>query len=282
MSRKTLIIVPGFLTEPHSLARQEQDSAMSCLDPSAVLDRRAWLVVMNQLCHEDIEVINFPWASQSLIELLWSTLGPILGRSRQLSFEFIKSQLLKSAGGIHDAWTQAHQECDAQVPHLHRLIVEKSSVSDVYVLGHSLGARLALKTLNDQAVTSKPLNCRLSAWAPAISQKDLDWSFLAQQRFIPEIAYSQADLVLKLIYPLGQAPRPSGHILDILNLSASLLNQDERKKAVGYIGPPHSTPAVKQFSHDLSLQAVSHLAYLPAAGHLFRSSRYLKDLLPSS
>ena len=282
MSRKTLIIIPGFLTEPHSLARQEQDSALSCLDPSAVLDRRAWSVVMNQLCHENVDIVSFHWASQSAIELLWSTLGPILSKAQHLSFDFLKSQLLKSAGDIHDAWTHACQECDAQVPNLHRLIVEKSSMSDVYVLGHSLGARLALKTLNHQMKSSQRLAYRLSAWAPAISQKDLDWSFLAQQHFVPEIAYSQADLVLKLIYPIVQSFRPSGHILDILSLVRSLLNQDDEKKAIGYIGPPHSIPKISQFSLNLSAQHVRHMTYLPTADYLFKSSYYLKDLLPNS
>ena len=177
MSRKTLIIVPGFLTEPHTLARSKQSSVLSNLDPSAVLDRRAWLTSIKQICHEDVEIVNFNWASQSVIELLWSTLGPVLIKARHLSFDFLKSRLLQSAGEIHNAWTTARNECDAQVPALHSLIADHSKLGEVYVLGHSLGARLALQTLNHQKEHDKPLEYRLSVWAPAISQKDLNWLF---------------------------------------------------------------------------------------------------------
>ena len=99
---------------------------------------------------------------------------------------------------------------------------------------------------------------------------------------MPEIMYSQADLVLKLIYPLGQASRPSGHLLDIVSLIGSLLSQDQNKKALGLIGPPSTVAHIKQLSLDLSPQNINHLAYLPAARYLFKSSHYLKRLLAQS
>ena len=282
MSRKILIIVPGFLTEPHFLARNDQGSVINHLDPSSVLDRRAWSISIKQICHEDVEIINFHWASQSVIDLLCSTLGPLLIKSRHLSFDFLKSQLLQSAREIHDAWTTACHECDAQIPNLHSLIGDYSKLGDVYVLGHSLGARLALKTLNKQKDHTEPFNYRLCVWAPAISQGDLNWSFLEQTKFIPEVMYSQADLVLKLIYPLGHASRPRGHLLDIFSLAGSLMNRVQGQKALGLIGPPSSSPQIKQLSLDLSPQNIRHLTYLSAAEYLFKSSHYLNHLLAHS
>ena len=94
--------------------------------------------------------------------------------------------------------------------------------------------------------------------------------------------YSQHDLVLKLIYPLGQSSRPSGHLLDIFGLAGSLMNQDPSKKALGVIGPPSTASQIKQLSLDLSPQGIRHLTYLPAADYLFKSSHYLKHLLAHS
>ncbi len=282
MSHKSLIVIPGFLTEPHTLARQDQSSAFNKLDPSAALDRRAWELAFQHLTHDDVEVLTFQWASQSAIELLWETLGPILKQARNLSLDFVKSQLMKSAGDIHDAWTQARTECDAQIQALHELIAERCNLGEVQVIGHSLGARLALKTMHEQAQQGHSLDYKLSAWAPAISLKDLDWERLSRQKYLPEIMYSQADLVLKLIYPLGQGARPSGHMLDIITLLASLMNSNPQKQALGLIGPPSVAASIKQRSIDLSAQNIRHLTYLPSAEYLFKSSQYLKEYLKTS
>jgi len=269
-------VIPGFLTEPHSLIQSDSNAVLNQVDPTAILDRRGWHTAAKQCCHEQVEVITYQWASQSAINLLAQTLGRLLPNIRSLSN--LNLHLVEVARDIYQAWYKAVQECDAKVQELSDYYQELGTKGEVYVLGHSLGARLAIKALDHLSTHTMTNLPKVSGWAPALNADDTDWLSLNQLTNPPEILFSEYDRVLKMIYPLGQDAHLTTPIHQFLNIVTNTLKQDERKKAVGLIGPPQECHSLLAISLNLNDKKMSHLGYLPYADYLFEKSTYLSHL----
>ena len=77
-SPPTLIVIPGFLTEPHRLVQEHNPSVLDSLDPSALLDRRAWLTSMNMICDDHVKIECFEWGSLSAIHMLTDLVSSLI------------------------------------------------------------------------------------------------------------------------------------------------------------------------------------------------------------
>jgi hypothetical protein len=269
-------VIPGFLTEPHSLIQSDTNAVLSQVDPTAILDRRGWHTAAKMCCHEQVEVITYQWASQSAINLLAQTLGRLLPNIRRPSN--LNLHLVKVAKDIYQAWYNAIKECDAKVQELSTYYQELGTQGEVYVLGHSLGARLAIKALDHLSTHTTDNLPKVSGWAPALNADDADWMSLDQLMNPPEILFSEYDLVLKMIYPLGQDAHLTTPIHQLINIVTTTLKQDERKKAVGLIGPPQECYSLLEIALNLNEKKMSHLGYLPCSDYLFKKSTYLSSL----
>ena len=283
-SSPTLIVIPGFLTEPHRLAQEHKPSVLDSIDPSALLDRRAWLKSMNAICDDRVNIECFKWGSQSVVHMLTDLVSSLITRSQLLNLgsrEFT-IKLTQIAQELHSSWREAREEADHSVNSLCERILAAPDPSSLVLIGHSLGARLALKALNQLYQAGETCLPKLSAWAPALSLSEMPCHSIAQLNAPPEIIYSRSDLVLKYIFPLGQGPKPQANLLGGLSLIKMLWNYDETKRAIGLVGPPKDLLLLGELSQDLSDRSMTHLGYLPAAESLFEESPYLSQLMPQS
>lgn len=279
-----LIVIPGFLTEPHRLAQEHKSSALDAIDPSAYLDRRAWLKSMRCVCDESVDVTCFEWGSQSALHMLTDLISPFIFRKESLSQgkRDFSSQISRIARELHSSWRASRDEADRAVDQLCELIITSPNPSSITLVAHSLGGRIALKAIDRLYRSGERSLPKLSAWAPAISLSEMSCDSISQLTDPPEIVYSGADLVLKYIFPLGQGPAPQMNLLGGLTILATLMSRDQTQCAIGLIGPPKSAIELNQISQDLTHLPMTHLGYLPATEAIFRSSPYLSLLLPSS
>lgn len=275
----SLIVIPGFLSEPHALAQQHHESALNQLDPTAFLDRRSWENTLRALCNERVNLIVYQWPGQSATELFLEMLTMLLSQGGR--FNQLKHSLLSLAQELYTAWFNAVHACDAQVEDVTHLYQELCAQGEVYVLGHSLGGRLALKALELHSANPSTRTPKVSAWAPALNSTEMKWTTLNQLKSVPEIMYSQADQVLKLIYPLAQNFQPKMPVMSLLKVLSSILANQSHPKAIGLVGPPPTYPMLFKHSIDLTSRQMNHLGYLPSAEYLFGQSRYLGDLRSS-
>ena len=278
MKKKTLIIIPGFLTDSHALAKAHKASSLNEYDPTAQLDHRAWQKELKNLCHQEVQVQTLQWDSQSPVELVSSGL--------KIFVDYIRlplglpHKILALAQTLHDSWSKAINESDLVYHDLCRLVEKASQDSEVTLLGHSLGGRIALKALSQLAREGRLKRLpQVSAWAPAITIEDLDWSLLETLAQPPEICFSQEDLVLNYLFPLGQAAPLNGDSTDLLNLLQTFALRTNEQRALGHIGPPDRAPLLQELSHDYTAKKMRHLNYLPQASLLFQESTYLAQLL---
>lgn len=302
-----LIVIPGFLNERDAITRilsrsREVLERVGVDDPTASIDERAWLQAMCRVTDPKVKVEVFSWASQSLAQLVVEVIAPLislkLDLSRVMSFDARVAEALLRAKGV---WDEAVRQSEASVERLiDRLqAFKRAEPSDeIYLIGHSLGGRIALRVaerlasasthtlLDPSAKLSADLSAPslhlsthghspiyVSAWAPAISRRELEWESLETYEAPPEIYFSQADSILKLLFPLGQAPIKRAHYLELVKLLGPLF--DERQRAVGLIGPGSSAfPTL-----DLSEEQMRHAGYLLKVESLMRRSVYLNKLV---
>ena len=278
MRRQTLIIIPGFLTESHHSMPYHADSPLSQYDPTAHLDYRAWQRDLTGLCQQNVHVHTVHWNSQSPLKLAGHGLKAILDYIKQP--KGLPHKLLAITQELHLTWSKAISESDHVFSEVCELVQKQSKTSEVILLGHSLGGRIALKALNHLAKHEQTVQLpKVCAWAPAISIKDLDWLLLDALHTPPEICYSQEDRILKYLFPLGQGEPIKGNILDLITILQALHFHKDSQRVLGYSGPPQSVSKVHKLSKDYTQSNMTHLSYLPKANMLFEQSSYLSKLL---
>ena len=280
----TLIVIPGFLTEPHRLAKERPSEALDALDPTSYLDRRAWLKSISAVCLDHVSVECFEWGSQSALHVLTELISPLIARGSPSATGSSKlaSRISQITAELHSSWRTARDEADRSVDDLCSQILSTPEPERVMIVAHSLGARIALRALDRLHRSGERALPKLSAWAPALSESEMSCEALAQLAAPPEIIYSRADLVLKYVFPLGQGPRPQMNFFGGLNLIATLASSEPSKRALGLVGPPVSAPSLASIAQDLTDRPMTHLGYLPAAEYIFHSSLYLSYLTRGS
>ena len=292
-----LIIVTGFLTERNAASKALQGSALESLDFTAVLDSRAWLSVARSITRAPVEVSSFEWANQSLFHMISEVLDPfayLLPRRRgratpppsrqRLDYSVLESSL-KARAVWNEAIAQSAPAARALSEHLERALSE--SAGEVHVIGHSLGGRVVLQALTLLIETCGPeitRRLKVSAWAPAIARREVSWDILARSINAPEIVLSRADIVLRVLFPLGQLTARDLNPITLLKLAPALLSGENEvegplQRAVGYSGPPEMWLRPERSVIDVSAQSITHLGYLPAFEYVMRQSPELSQLL---
>ena len=286
--KRRLVVIPGFLTEPGSLSKAITQSRFAHLDPTSALDERAWLSVTQASVDSDVSVEVMSWASQSVFRMLGEVIMPIIERSLSLASltQRVDTQLIRAAFKVKEVWSDAVAQSEEAVNRLVHLIQTSPDDEELYLLGHSLGGRIVLKSmmaiagLEEAHLNSTPYTYpKVSVWAPAISQREVNWELLSTVDLPPEIFFSRADLVLKLCFPLGQAPIKNLGPLELLKITSTIF--DRAQQAVGLNGPIDLTHLRYTPTLDLSDQAMTHLGYLWALDDLIGQSVYLSSLRSS-
>ena len=266
-----IYLVTGFLTEL-PIPREEGEGQLARLqrllqqlqgehDLLQAVDGRGWerqlRCALPPHCMLPVEL--FPWHSRRLIELL-PALAPLIQHliKRRLRPPRNLPELLSllralgdAAQGLRELWDAAREAAEAGAIKLAHQLEERHSPDERLILiGHSLGARLALRAATHLA--PRPLS--LLALAPAIREAELDHAVLSRPTQQIEIAYSERDLILRWLYFLAELRVPS----DLLAAP---------RGALGFSGPlPNS-----QLS-PLDCTPNSHFSYLSS----------LPELLPRS
>ncbi|WP_460597973.1 hypothetical protein [Geomonas sp. Red276] len=215
--RKHIILVPGFLTEKEGL-----DFGMHTAQSMECHRKRYWFrhFLDNQ---ESIRanVHYYNWPSNSL-HLLLEKVAPLItglaGSSLTSSTieRIIASRLMPLVGPfalmpggvllarklkpLVEAWPQAVRYADQQSAKLVDRINEMEGT--VYVVGHSLGGRIAVRLLERQH-TIRADQLFISAMAPAIAERETR-IFPSNRNIKTEIFFSRNDLVLNAWYRLGE------------------------------------------------------------------------------
>lgn len=297
-TKSKVLLIPGFLTEPitskmmeskmmgsqnksppknqEKIVNSDLFNAFDSIDPTKVLDARGWQIEVRKMIDMDQCQLNcFDWASQNLIELIAQSTQLIYQQRNRLSFNLI--DVAHSLGfNIYQTWKKAILQADQSVERLYQQIstyAEEDPHSPIYVIGHSLGGRIALRLAMMLAQQPIEVNVKISSWAPAIDQSDLDWQGLSMLDSPPEIFYTENDLILKYLYKLGQTKLSGIKTLDGLTLMAALAQQS---RAVGLIGADPSYETIHQ--HGLEDTSIGHLTYLSEMPIIFKKSNYLKEL----
>ena len=266
-----IYLVTGFLTEL-PLPREEGEGQLARLqrllqqlqgehDLLQTVDGRGWerqlRCALPAGCALPVEL--FPWHSRRLIELL-PALAPLIQHLIKRRLRPPKNlpellSLLRALGdaaqGLRELWGAAREAAEAGAVKLAHQLEERHPPDERLILvGHSLGARLALRAAT--LLAPRPLS--LLALAPAIREAELDQAALSQATQQLEIAYSERDLILRWLYLLAELRVPS----DLLA---------PPRGALGFSGPRAGSPLI-----PLNSAPLGHFSYLPA----------LPELLPRS
>jgi hypothetical protein len=295
-----VIIVPGFLTEPIG-QRFAQDrpspseggtiddllkplfnllpmDKLESLDPTKALDARAWVLEMRGAIDPQHSVKCFEWASESLVELLINTVRHLMTLKGALTKASALSMATQLAREIQQTWRRAEREADASAERLYQEVATQLQAQPsrpVYVIGHSLGGRITLRLA--ELIAQRPLEgeVHLSAWAPAIKSRALNWEELCALPSPPEVLFSEHDAVLKYFFKLGEISL-TGTPLDLLTLGKQLVKDSDALGLTGDVPAPHAYPAKRLV--NISERKVGHLDYLTVATELIATSSLLKPL----
>lgn len=243
----SLLFVPGFFTEP--------------LVPGSPLDLSWDRQVQNTAQQYGINGYIVRWPAGNIRDIS-------LFRGAGAAQAAIESSI--------KAWCTAKNRTNDVIEflegHLNR------SVNSIHLAGHSLGARIALKVAENLGAGSNIIS--LTALAPAISAKDLDFEKVASAaQKSPLVCYSSRDRVLSTLFPCGEQS------LDVLNLCRSsiyepakilqrvsrVLEKRSENPALGLVGVPST------YSHlfDSKDTRLSHMKYASNLHNILSSSRNL-------
>ena len=162
----------------------------------------------------DCSVYAIRWPSWSTTELL--TLVGTLVAAGGASVFTGGSSLLLAMKSVQAAFQRAVNTADELVCHLNLLF--DLIQGDLLLVGHSLGARCALKYFADHSLRQSRVTGVL-ALAPAVGQSEIK-----VKSGEAVVTYSQSDFVLERIYPIGMSEL----------LSAQMKFESD---AIGYVGP---------------------------------------------
>ncbi len=269
-----VVVVPGFLTETTPLLPER-------LDPLRAVDGRAWRDELTRVIppRAAARVEVFSWSSEAISTLLIKIIAPFLKGPKDLS-RLAPKALLQIATQSKSAWHRAEEEADGSASRLAlhlRDLRAANPHAPIYVIGHSLGGRMALRACALMAEERAPIpELHVSAWAPAIDTKEVPWEQLAALPLPPEVVYSGADQVLKTLFRLATSTLTGVPLIDVPTALAALaLGPD----AAGLVGPPEGRYP-RELCTDVSGEHIGHLAYLSELPTLLKGSPRLRPLSP--
>jgi hypothetical protein len=295
-----LIMIPGFLSEQPSYSQWIKDYShlvyqndtsdqvqskrlWDQLDPLSAFDARGWeeilkIFVIEHKLAMSVEVFN--WPAQSIFSVLFDQIKNMRHQWASISSmqQLSKMILFNTANKIQKIWSEAYQAAsDCSILLTEQCKYHISQGKKVYVIGHSLGGMMLLKSATQwQAHGIDLTQIKGSAWAPAITRKETDFSVLSTLNHPIEIVYSEHDKVLKHLFALGKLPPLSGiPLLDLPVILIALAQRDPQEMALGYLG---SDPIYQ--AHDLNVSHLSlgHLDYLYYLPQLWSLSRVLPSI----
>ena len=213
--RPLLIMIPGFFTKPLVQGTPIHDS---------------WSVGVSTICrHSDLNGCVLHWDSGNILDLDLSFSGIYNGGSLE---------------SVLTAWRAACERADTCVAQVSEFI--KNSDKEVYLMGHSLGGKIALKVAE-----TTPIKCLISL-APAVDIHGIDYDSVSKSvETSPVICHSQRDRVLSTIFTCGQFSLSTLRgVLDVRTRPSQALRSlsemfDTRAlaPALGLVGaPPKHTP----------------------------------------
>lgn len=228
-----LVVIAGFLTESGDLTSPDE-----------------WAVpVIEFAAAHGFGAASVQWGSRSFTDIFASS-----------------SEVGSLALGALAAWREARDAADALAEELPAWI-GAFGTRDVHIVGHSLGARIALKSCARAAPKSV---ASVTALAPACRASDCDFTRVIQAtRTPPTIYYSAHDRVLADIFPTAERPHGVAvAAVDVLprawrapSLVAQALTNRMSEPALGLVG--RVPQGVEALDASLALGArVGHFTYL--------------------
>lgn len=210
--RPLLIMVPGFFTKP--------------LTPGIIVDRSWDLGVISICKSHDLNGCVVNWNSGNILDLNFSVASLYNGRSLESALR---------------SWRSACDNAEQCAVSLSQYI--QTQKSNVYLLGHSLGGRIALRVAESLPLT------RLIALAPAIDIHNVDYTSIVRSvAERPAVCYSHRDRVLSTLFTCGQSPHKIADVVKNARLEpgrtlrniAHILNSRASAPALGLVGVPKS------------------------------------------
>ena len=217
--RPVLAMIPGFFTQP--------------LAPGVVIDR-SWDNSVEALCRDyNLNGCVIRWDSGNVLSL-------------DLNLRGISG--LKSIESALSTWQRARASADTMFIEISNYL--QSLNSPIYIVGHSLGGRIALRVAQTIPVH------KVLALAPAVDIHSVDYPRVADLTAEkPTVFYSARDRVLSTLFTCGQSP---AKIIDALR--GARVNPSRALRNVASIVESRAT------SPALGLVGVP-----PAYNHMFRS-----------
>ena len=267
-------LIPGFLTElplpregsrEGALARLQRllQSLIESSDPLQLIDGRGWVGALSAALPEEaqssIELVS--WPSRRLFELL-PTLTPILRLLRRQRLTLFGRaalpQLLLSLGQsawtLQQLWVAAREAADeASVQLAAQLRAGHPAGEPILLIGHSLGARLALRA----ALRCVENPVYVLALAPAMREQELiGEAKRPSSNFarLLEVGYSPDDRILQWLYPLAEL--------------GGALPFSQSSEALGSVGP-----RVGDLCIPLPCSPMGHLSYMDGLSRLLPRSQ---------
>lgn len=191
-NKKHVLIIPGFLTEKTYIKYGLHE-----IDALGHLHHCDWyrhFITMPGCFNANIHYYN--WASQSSVT---SCLRQIFDKK---PFPIPVPKIIPTPHTIQlrKSWKDAVEYADRQASYLVNLV--RDLQGEVFVIGHSLGGRIALRLLEkqDQIGNDRVFVCAL---APAIMEREL---YIQHHNELVknEIFYSRHDIVLRFLFGLGE------------------------------------------------------------------------------
>lgn len=195
--KKHVILIPGFLTEKRALNHGIHD-----IDDIGHLKICDWYRhFLNMPLSFNANVYYFNWPSQSIHSALQAIGKKLLSIGLNLSLGPFIPPVLQIFQSLQTPWNDAVEMADLQAKQLMEDIL--SLDGEVFIIGHSLGGRIATRLLEVQEqLDVKKLY--IASLAPAISEREL---IITQKKeaIKHEIFYSKYDMILRFIFRAGES-----------------------------------------------------------------------------
>lgn len=210
-------VVPGFFGENWNIPHGVNQVSRSELDDNPWVKQ---LVIHAEQNRYNLYLYNWPSkpVRETLIGGLNRSIWGVLTSSNAFKFGLYsplsvasspflvtnKVSLLAIPPIIHTLrkmWKLAVSNADEHATHLacHLMITKRKS----FVIGHSLGGRMALKVAARLADFGSD-QTGIIALAPAVTSNEINKESLKKSIIKPEVYYSRSDWVLKFLYKVGQ------------------------------------------------------------------------------